>query len=130
MAAKDAIDFLIDDQGDYVKKKAESGFMKEFADGKPVRSLLQRGGKTLEEALNLFDWKDDDQLWRNEYTKTEGADNDKLAEYRRRVYFCVGGWRDLSDDFGRGDVSCLRDIRTPLATSRTQLREARDGFGE
>ena len=129
MAAKDAIDFLIDDQGDYAGKEARSGFMKEFADGRPVRSLLQRGGKTLDEALKLFDWKDDDRLWREEYTKPD-ADNRKLAEYRRRVYFCVGGWRDLRDDFGRGDVSCLRDIRTPLATSRTQLREARDGFGE
>ena len=124
MGAKEAVDFLIDDHGDVGK-----GFREDFAQDKPYKSILQRSGKTLDEILKLFDWKDDCDKWVQEYGKQK-PDMEKLIRYRRRVCFCIGGWREFNEDFGRGDVSCLRDIRTPLVTSRSPLKAAKDEFDE
>lgn len=122
MAAIPSVNFLINDHGDKC-----SGFRKTFAEDKPYKSLLQRGGHTLESLLQLFRWDPDNALWVAEYSKPK-KDNEKLARYRRRVCWCVGGWRDVKEDFGRCDVSCLRDIRVPLVTSRSPMRAARDEF--
>ena len=122
MAAKDAVQFLIDDHGDIGK-----GFREDFAKDKPYRSILQRQGKTLDEVLKKFDWNPDNNGWAGEYTKKEPEVN-KLIKYRRCVCFCICGWREFNEDFGRGDVSCLRDIRTPLVTSRSPLKAAKDDF--
>lgn len=124
MAATEAVEFLQKDHGDI-----GSGFRQDFADDKPYKSLLQRTGKTLDEALELFDWKDDNDKWTEEYNKKEN-DSVKLMRLRRRVAFCIGGWREMNEDFGRGDVSCLRDIRTPLVTSRSPMKAAKDEFDE
>lgn len=124
MGAKEAVDFLIEDHGDVGK-----GFREDFAQDKPYKSILQRSGKTLDEILELFDWKDDCDKWVQEYGKQK-KDMEKLIRYRRRVCFCIGGWREFNEDFGRGDVSCLRDIRTPLVTSRSPLKAAKDEFDE
>lgn len=124
MGAKEAVDFLIEDHGDVGK-----GFREDFAQDKPYKSILQRSGKTLDEILELFDWKDDCDKWVQEYGKQK-PDMEKLIRYRRRVCFCIGGWREFNEDFGRGDVSCLRDIRTPLVTSRSPLKAAKDEFDE
>lgn len=124
MGAKEAVDLLIEDHGD-----KGSGFRQDFADDKPIKSLLQRTGKTLDEILKEFDWKDDCDKWVQEYNKNK-PDTEKLMRYRRCVAFCVGGWRELNEDFGRGDVSCLRDIRTPLVTSRSPLKATKDEFDE
>ena len=130
MGAEDAADFLIQDHGDtYNGDEKPYGFRKEFAEDKPYRSLLQRNDIQLDQLLEKFDWKEDDAEWSAEYDKQQ-SDNDKLIKYRRRVYFEVCGWRELNEDFGRGDVSCLRDLRTPLVTSRTPLRISRDEFSE
>ena len=126
MAAKDAVEFIIEDHGDKVPLK---GFRKDFAEDKPIRSLLQRNDKTLDEVLKLFDWKEDCDKWVSEYGKPK-PDIEKLIRYRRCVAFCIGGWRELNEDFGRGDVSCLRDIRTPLVTSRSPLKATKDEFDE
>lgn len=122
MGAVEAVSLLIEDHGD-----KGSGFRQEFADDKPYRSLLQRQGKTLEELLQLFDWQEDDAIWSSEYDK-KPSDIDKLIKFRRRVCFDVTGWRDLYEDFGRGDVACLGDIRTPLVTSRSPLKAMMDDF--
>ena len=124
MAAKDAIEFLQNDHGDI-----GSGFRQTFADDKPYKSLLQRTGKSLDEVLELFDWKEDNDKWTEEYNKKEN-DIVKLMRLRRCVAFCVCGWREMNEDFGRGDVSCLRDIRTPLVTSRSPMKAAKDEFDE
>ena len=124
MAAPDAVEFLIEDHGD-----KGSGFRQEFADDKPCRSILQRQDKDLSEVLKLFDWSEDDSEWIAEYGKDK-PENMKLIRYRRRVSFCIGGWREFNEDFGRGDVSCLRDIRTPLVTSRSPLKAMKDEFDE
>lgn len=124
MAALEALKFLIEDHGDI---NPLSGFRKTFAEDDPYMSLLQRSGKTLDEVLGLFEWDSDDTAWRKEYAK-ENNDCDKLVKFRRCVYFDICGWRELNEDFGRGDVSCLRDIRTPLVTSRTPLKAAKDEF--
>lgn len=126
MAASDAVEFLIKDHGDVVEP---SGFRKDFAEDKPYKSILQRQDKTLGDVLDLFDWKPDNNKWVSEYNKSE-PEIEKLIRYRRCVEFCVCGWREFNEDFGRGDVSCLRDIRTPLVTSRSPLRSSRDEFNE
>lgn len=126
MAATEAVEFLIDDHGD---KDPPKGFRKTFAEDEPYKSLLQRNSKTLDEVLELFDWKPDMNKWTEEYNK-EKPEVEKLVRYRRCVSFCICGWRELKEDFGRGDVSCLRDIRTPLVTSRSPLKAAKDEFDE
>jgi hypothetical protein len=125
MGAKEAVDFLIKDHGDVGK-----GFREVFAQDKPYKSILQRNKKTLDEVLKLFDWKDDCDKWVQEYNKSKKQDMEKLIRYRRMVSFCIGGWREFNEDFGRGDVSCLIDIRTPLVTSRSPLKAAKDEFDE
>ena len=116
MGAVKAVDMLIKDHGD---KNSPEGFRKDFADDAPYKSFLQRNSATLDEMLKVFDWKDDDASWVAEY---KGERNiDKLVRYRRRIYVELCGWRDFKEDFGRGDVSCLRDIRTPFVTSRSPL---------
>lgn len=125
MAAPEAVQFIIDDHGD---KTPLSGFRKDFAEDKPYKSILQRNEKELYEVLELFDWNDDSDAWVAEYNKEKDQDITKLVKFRRRACFCVGGWREFNEDFGRCDVSCLRDIRTPLVTSRSPLRAMRDEF--
>ena len=125
MGATEAVDFIIKDHGDLTEIP---GFRKDFADDKPIKSLLQRNNKTLDEVLDLFEWKKDSDEWVKEYHKGKDQNVIKLVRYRRRVEFCVCGWRELNEDFGRGDVSCLRDIRTPLVTSRSPLKAAKDDF--
>lgn len=129
MGAVDAVKFLKSDHGD-----VGSGFRDAFAKDRPYMSLLQRNKKMLKELLDMFDWKDDADLWVKEYkkseSKSEGSDTDKLVRYKRRTYFCLCGWRELNEDFGRGDVSCLRDLRTPLVTSRTPLKEMEAEFND
>ena len=124
MGAKEAVEFLIEDHGDIGK-----GFREDFAQDKPYKSILQRNGKTLDEVLKLFDWKDDCDKGVQEYNKKKN-DMEKLIRYRRMVSFCIGGWREFNEDFGRGDVSCLMDMRTPLVTSRSPLKAAKDEFDE
>ena len=124
MGAKEAVEFLIEDHGDIGK-----GFREDFAQDKPYKSILQRNGKTLDEVLKLFDWKDDCDKWVQEYNKKKN-DMEKLIRYRRMVSFCIGGWREFNEDFGRGGVSCLMDMRTPLVTSRSPLKAAKDEFDE
>lgn len=126
MGAIEAVKFIQDDHGD---KVPPGGFRKTFAEDKPYKSLLQRNGKTLEDILQMFKWTEDDAAWCAEYDK-KNNDQEKLIRYRRRVYFDVCGWRDIKEDFGRGDVSCLRDIRTPLVTSRSPLKAMKDEFEE
>ena len=87
MGAKEAVDFLIEDHGD-----VGNGFREDFAQDKPYKSILQRNGKTLDEVLKLFDWKDDCDKWVQEYNKQK-QDMEKLIRYRRMVSFCIGGWR-------------------------------------
>ena len=123
MAAIEAVNFIMDDHG----RDPGQGFRGEFARDDPYRSLLQRQDKTLEEVLDIFEWKSDDARWLAENERPKN-DTWKLMRYKRRVSFCITGWRDLKEDFGRGDVSCLRDIRTPLVTSRTPLKAAYDEF--
>lgn len=127
MSAKDAVQFIIDDHGD---KTPPSGFRRDFAKDDAIKSILQRNNKTLEEVLKMFDWKEDSDKWVDEYKKyANGAqDVSKLVKHRRCAGFCVCGWREFNEDFGRGDVSCLRDIRTPLVTSRSPLRAAKTAF--
>ena len=126
MSAIDAVQLLIDDHGD---KTPPSGFRKDFAEDMPMKSLLQRTDMDLDKMLETFDWKDDSDNWVSEYNKfNSGQDIVKLVRFRRRAEFCVCGWRELNEDFGRGDVSCLRDIRTPLVTSRSPLKAAKDDF--
>lgn len=127
MAATEAVEFLIKDNGD---KKPPSGFRKDFAEDKPYRSILQRNDKTLDDVLELFGWNDDGDKWLKEYKNSTSQDITKLVRYRRRACFCVGGWREFNEDFGRGDVSCLRDIRTPLVTARSPLKSMKDEFEE
>ncbi len=126
MAAQDAVDLLIKDIGD---KNPQEGFRADFAKDLPIRSFLQRQDKTLDEVLKLFDWKPDNDKWTAEYQK-RNKNMAKLIKYRRRVCFCVGGWRELNEDFGRGDVSCLRDIRTPLVTARSRMKAAKEEFDD
>lgn len=125
MAAPEAVQFLIDDHGD-----KGSGYREDFAQDKPYRSLLQRNGKTLEELLKLFEWAEDDATWVAEYDKKKGQQMEKLVRFRRRVCFDIGGWRELREDFTRGDVDCIRDMRTPFVTSRTPLRAMKDEFNQ
>lgn len=126
MSAKEAVEFIQKDHGDYA---VGSGFVGDFANDKPMKSLLQRNNKDLDKVLQTFDWHDDDNKWVEEYN-SDKPDIYKLVRFRRRVCFCIGGWRELNEDFGRGDVSCLRDIRTPLVTSRSPLKAAKDEFDE
>lgn len=127
MGAVEAVEFLQNDHGD-----VGSGFRKDFAEDKPIKSILQRNGKTLEDLLQMFDWTQDDADWQSEYELGfQGKDNiEKLIRLRRRIAFEVGGWRESKEDFGRGDVSCMRDIRTPLVTSRSPLKAMKDEFNE
>ena len=125
MSAPEAVQFLIKDHGD---KDPSSGFRKDFAEDKPYKSILQRNDKMLDEVLDLFDWREDSDKWVEEYKKEKGKEFTKLVRYRRMVCFCIGGWREFNEDFGRGDVSCLRDIRTPLVTSRSPLKAMKDEF--
>lgn len=123
--ATEAVDFLIKDHGD---KDPPGGFRQDFAEDTPYRSILQRNDKQLDELLDMFDWKDDDAEWTEEYNKKEGGNTEKMIRSRRRICFLIGCWREFNEDFGRGDVSCLRDIRTPLVTSRSPLKAMKDEF--
>ena len=125
MAAKDAVEFLIKDHGE----DENSGFYDDFFKDEPYKSLLQRNGLTLDEALEKFKWQDDDAKWTSEYDKPK-PEIVKLRRYRRCVEFCVGGWRELKEDFGRGDVSCLCDLATPFDTSRSPMKAAKAEFEE
>jgi len=124
MGAPEAVDFLIKDHGDV---NPQQGFRKEFAEDHPYKSLLQRNDVTLEDLLKMFDWKQDDADWIKEYDKDKN-DVKELVRLRRRIDFAVCGWRELKEDFGRNDVSCIRDLRLPLVTSRTPLRAMKDEF--
>ena len=124
MGAVEAVKFLKKDHGDVVEP---SGFRKIFAEDQPYKSILQRNGATLEDMRRLFDWHPDDDAWRAEYDN-DMSNQEALIKFRRRVCFAACGWREVNEDFGRGDVSCLRDIRTPLVTSRTPLRAMEDEF--
>ena len=126
MAAIEAVEFIKNDHGD---KVPPSGFRKTFAEDRPYKSLLQRNGKSLADLLDMFKWDTDDAAWCAEYDKPDNK-IEKLIRYRRRVCFDVCGWRDIKEDFGRGDVSCLRDMRTPLVTSRSPLKAMKDEFEE
>lgn len=127
MGAIEAVKFLSEDHGDSEPLK---GFLKTFSEDEPYSSILQRNKKDLDEVLEMFDWTDDGDKWLEEYKKKKGQDVTKLVRYRRRVCFCACGWREFNEDFGRGDVSCLRDIRTPLVTSRSPLKAMKDDFDE
>ncbi len=124
MAAVEAIEFLKKDHGD-----KGSGAREDFAQDRPYRSLLQRQEKTLPEVLEIFEWQSDDTKWISEYSQPE-PEVEKLIRYRRRVSFCVGGWRELNEDFRRSDVSCIKDLRTPFVTSRSPIRASKDDFNE
>ena len=125
MGAQQFVQFLIDDHGD-----KGSGFRQTFAEDLPYGSLLQRSGKTVDELLEMCDWTDDDTLWCKEYDKGKESDMEKQIRYRRRTYFDICAWRELKEDFGRGDVSCMRDMRVPFVTSRSPLRAMKDEFDE
>jgi len=126
--AIEAVEFFLDYQGDY--NGGPTGYRKDFADDKPCKSILQRAKQPLKDVLEMFDWSDDNDGWIEEYNKNDGPDLEKLVRYKRRACFLIGCWREFNEDFGRGDVSCLRDIRTPLVTSRTPLKTMRDEFDE
>lgn len=124
MAAPEAVEFLIKDHGD---KEPPSGYRKHFAEDRPYMSLLQRNGISLDDLLEMFGWKDDNDAWVKEYDNKPNNVKE-LVKLRRRIDFAVCGWRELKEDFGRNDVSCLRDIRLPFVTSRTPLRAMKDEF--
>ena len=124
MAAPEAVEFLIKDHGD---KEPPSGYRKYFAEDRPYMSLLQRNGISLDDLLEMFGWKDDNDAWVKEYDNKPNNVKE-LVKLRRRIDFAVCGWRELKEDFGRNDVSCLRDIRLPFVTSRTPLRAMKDEF--
>lgn len=124
MAAPEAVEFLIKDHGDV---NPQLGFRKEFAEDRPYKSILQRNDITLEDLLKLFDWKQDDADWIAEYDKDKNNVKE-LVRLRRRIDFAVCGWREVKEDFGRNDVSCIRDLRLPLVTSRTPLKAMKDEF--
>ena len=126
MAAIEAVELIKKDHGGLDEL---SGFIKDFIEDKPYRSLLQRQEMSLDEILKVFDWKPDDAEWTAEYAKPK-KEIEKLIRYRRRVNFCIEGWRELKEDFGRGDVSCIRDMRTPLVTYRSPFKAAKDEFNE
>ena len=131
MAAIPAVDFLINDHGDKVKSGG-SGFRKDFAEDKPIKSILQRQGKTVDQLLEIFDWRPDDALFVNEYNNKNNS-YQNLINYRRRVCFCVDGWRDIKEDLDQYDVGAMKFIRTPYVTSRTPLKQIRkefDAFGK
>lgn len=126
MGAIEAVEFIKSDHGDVVDP---GGFRKTFAEDRPYMSILQRNKKTLEQVLELFKWQEDDAEWTKEYNKEkDGKKISELVKYRRRVYFDICGWREFNEDFGRCDVSCMREIRTPLVTSRSQLKAMYDEF--
>lgn len=122
MTALDAVQFLIDDHGD-----KGSGARGDFAMDRPIKSILQRSGKTLDDMLDMFDWKEDDASWTAEYDNQQNS-IPELIKYRRRVCFSVCGWREVLEDFGRGDVACMGDLRTPFVASRTPLKVMKDEF--
>lgn len=122
MAAPEAVQLLIDDHGDI-----GTGARGDFAKDEPLKSILQRRKKTLDEMLQIFDWKEDDAEWTAEYDKPEN-DVSKLVRFRRRVCFSVCGWREFLEDYGRGDVACLGDLRMPFVASRTPLKMMKDEF--
>lgn len=131
MNAKDAVQFMSEYQGDGFS----SGFMGDFAENRPLRSVLQKKDVDLDKALEYFDWKNDCDEWVKEYKKgnnSNGEEQDiaKLLLYRRRVCFSVCAWREFNEDFGRCDVSCMRDIRTPFVTSLTPLKSMKDEFDD
>lgn len=132
MSAYDAADFLVKDGGDLkVNKgggKTLSGYRKTFAQDSPYTSILQRNDMDLDELLKMFDWKDANDEWSYEYKKAN-HDLDKLARLRRAVAFQVTVWRELTEDLGQCDVSCLRALRTPCVTSRTPMMATREGLG-
>lgn len=130
MTAKEFAELLIKDHGDVDgQHRPVDGFRKAFAEDKPYMSFLQRNDKTLEQVLEDLDWGSEDVAWVSEYQRSAN-DIEKLIRYKREIGFKVGCWREFNEDFGRGDVSCLREIRTPLVTSRTPLKAMKDEFDE
>lgn len=130
MTAKEFVELLIRDHGDVDEKGVpKSGFRKEFADDHPYKSFLQRQDSDLKTVLDDLRWSSEDGAWTAEYTR-KANDIEKLIRYKREIDFKVGCWREFNEDFGRGDVSCLREIRTPLVTSRTPLKAMKDEFDE
>lgn len=127
MGAVEAVEFLQKDHGDI-----GSGFRQSFAEDLPIKSLLQRQGKTVEDLLKMFDWNEDDAKWQAEYDRGPQGEDDigNLIRLKRRISFAIGGWRETKEDFERGDVSCMRDIRVPFVTSRSPLKAMKDEFNE
>lgn len=125
MAAVEAVDFMISDHGD---KSPPSGFRRDFAEDKPIKSILQRNNISIPDLLKVFDFRPDDAEFEREYAQ-EDRDDDKLIKYRKRSSFTIGLWREVKDDLEQYDVSCLRAIRTPYVTSRTPLRVLKDEIG-
>lgn len=127
MGAEEAVEFLQNDHGDIGK-----GFREDFAKDLPIRSILQRNFKTVQDMLRMFSWDREDAKWQNEYELGfQGKDNiEQLIRLKRKIAFSVGGWREVKEDFERGDVSCMRDIRVPFVTSRSPLKAMKDEFNE
>lgn len=128
MSAKSAVEFLIEDHGD---KDASNGARNDFANDKPYLSILQRNEVSLEDLLKKFDWTEDEQTFLSLYSANDERKSlNKLIKSRNRVNFMVCATREFNEDFGREDVSCLKDLRMPFLTSRTPLKSMRDEFSD
>ena len=131
--ATDAAQLLLKDGGDK-QNGSLSGFRKAFAEDRPIQSLLQRQDKTLEDMLEAFDWHQADdesaKCYADNFDPESPTGTDLQCTMRNRLYFLLCGWREIQEDFGREDVSCLRDLRTPCVTARTPLMAVKDVFKE
>lgn len=126
MSAKDGVKFLIKDHGDI---SPSSGLRDTFEKDNPYLSLLQRNDMSLDDIIKEFNWDEDDQEFLALYNG-DAAELPALMKNRSKVHFCVCATRELKEDFERGDVSCLNDLRLPLITSRTPLMAMQDEFNE
>ena len=117
-----AMEFLLDDI-----EKARS----QWRDGEQFRSLLQRNDKSLNDLLDTFDPKPDEDAWNKEYTvgdKVSGA----LNLYSRRVAILKASRKEFHEEYDEDvtDVDFIRLLELPYTVPKYVIETTKEYLQE
>lgn len=86
---------------------------KQWRDGEQFKSLLQREEKDLNDLLDKFDPKPDENDWSSEYGNKKRRH--KLVLYRRRIAFLAASRKEFREEYDEEvtDVDFMRLLELP-----------------
>lgn len=108
MSASEALNFLKEDL-----EKAK----KQWEEGKPFESLLQRSDTTLDELLEKFKYTEDETKWIQEYQGQQ--DISKMRPARAKIAFLKGSCKEFEEEYNEEitDVDYMRLLEIPFTES-------------